>query len=295
MTEPTATVVQLPHPGREHNPRSDDMPWNVVDHRRKFLRCPGRYVDDTDQPQNGEVVFWGEWEAPSRVERRWSANGRLPRVLHRPYWLRPPMDGFRQNTDPWVFGDRMIYSNCKQIVGPQRTRTSMQKLPIGSVICFGSTIDHEFCVDTVLVVASAQPWIPAELADHDVDDAFNVCTAESITAGGTDAQAHLTLYRGATIDDPMHGMYSFVPALPATDEGPRFARPALYLGGLINPASKQSTRGSRRPLPITAVRNAWESIRHQVRLAGLVEAVHVDTPSQHGVAGTVPDTDKVRC
>jgi hypothetical protein len=43
----------------------------------------------------------------------------------------------------------MIYSACKQIVGPDRLRTSMQDLPIDSVICFGSTIDYAFCVDTV--------------------------------------------------------------------------------------------------------------------------------------------------
>lgn len=295
MTEPTATVVQFPHPGGEHNPASDEMPWNVADHRRKFLRSPGRYVDDTDKARTDDVVFWGEWEAPSQIERRWAPDGLLPRALHRPYWLQPAMNGFRQNTDPWVFGNRMIYSNCKQVVGPQRVRTSMQSLPIGSVLLFGSTIGHEFCLDTVLVVASARPWIPFEVDDHHVDHAFKVCTAESITSSGTDVHTDLTLYRGATFDDPVHGMYSFVPALPATDEGPRFARPAVYLHGLINPASRQSPWGSKRPLPVTAVRDAWESIRHQVRTAGLVEAVHIDTPPRHASAGPVPETDRARC
>lgn len=41
-----------------------------------------------------------------------------------------------------------------------------------------------------------------------------VCNAESIVAGVTDAHAQFTLYRGATIDDPVHGMYSFVSAPP---------------------------------------------------------------------------------
>jgi hypothetical protein len=31
--------VQFPHPGGEHNPPTDIMPWNVHDHRRKFLRA----------------------------------------------------------------------------------------------------------------------------------------------------------------------------------------------------------------------------------------------------------------
>jgi hypothetical protein len=41
------------------------------------------------------------------------------------------------------------------------------------------------------------------VADLEVDDAFTACTAESITAGGTDAHADLTLYQGATFDDPV--------------------------------------------------------------------------------------------
>jgi hypothetical protein len=57
----------------------------------------------------------------------------------------------------------------------------MQRLRRGSILCFGSTIDGEFCVDTVFVVASAEPWVPAQTADLDVDDAFKICTGGSIT------------------------------------------------------------------------------------------------------------------
>jgi hypothetical protein len=105
--------------------------------------------------------------------------------------LRSAAGGFRQNTDPWVWGDRMIYSNCKQVFGPERRPTFMQRLTQrltrGSVIRFGSTIDGEFCVDTVFVVASAEPWVPAEVADLDVEDAFKTCTGGPITAGRRDA------------------------------------------------------------------------------------------------------------
>jgi hypothetical protein len=271
------------------------MPWNVGDHRRKYLRGPGRYVDADDHVSHSDLVFWGEWEPPSGIERRWPAHGRLPRALHRPYWIRPAAGGSRQNTDPWVFGERMRYSNCKQIVGPRRRGTSMQKLPTGSVICFGSTMDHEFCVDTVFVVASAEPWTPADVADIEVDTAFAVCTAGSIKAGGTDAHAHLTLYRGATVEDPVHGMHSFVPALPVGDETPRFARPVVRLAGLINPASKQSTWGSKRPLPMSAVRHAWEAIRHQIHATGLVLAVKLDTPPEEAVNTVMPASRRTRC
>lgn len=76
-------------------------------------------------------------------------------------------------------------------------------------------------------------------------------------------------------------MYSFVPALPAAgDDPPRFARPVIRLDGLINPASRQSTWGSHRPMPVAAVRDAWEIVRDQVLAADLMLAVYLDTPPE---------------
>ncbi|MEA5365496.1 hypothetical protein VA596_38640 [Amycolatopsis sp., V23-08] len=268
-----ATFVQFPHPGPEHCPESDDMPWNTGAHGRKFLISEGSYLADNEVRQ-GEPVFWGEWEPPSHVERRWPRDGRLPRALHRPYWGR----GIGQNTDPWVFGDRMRYSNCRQ-VRDERRPTSMQTLSPGSVICFGSKIDYEFCVDTVFVVAEAERWTPAESADLGEDEAFLACTAEQLAAGA-DARTPFTLYRGATFENPVHGMYSFVPALPADGEGPRFARPALRMPGLIGPGIAQNTWGSKRPLAVAEVREAWDTVREQVFAAGLVLATHLETPDR---------------
>ena len=154
--------VQFPHPGGEHNPPGRVMPWNTGKHRRKFLLAPGRYLDQASEVNDGERVFWGEWEAPSQVINRWPPSGRLPRALHRPYWTLPAGNGWRQNTDPWVFGERMLYSNCKQTLGPDNRPTSLQRLTRGSVICFGSAIDGKFCADMVPAVASAAPWTPAD-------------------------------------------------------------------------------------------------------------------------------------
>jgi len=167
MTEESPVFVQFPHPGGEHIPPGDDMPWNIHPHRRKFLVSRGRYIDEDSRAGSAVLTLWGEWEPPSRVVRRWPKNGRLPRVLHRPYWVRPAKDVFRQNTDPWIWGERMLYSNCKQIVGPERRPTSMQKLHRGSVLCFGSSIDGEFCIDTRLRrrlprTVGAGPRIPTQ-------------------------------------------------------------------------------------------------------------------------------------
>ena len=93
----------------------------------------------------------------------------------------------------------MLYSNCKQTMLASQRTTSMQALPPGSLICFGSSIQDEFCVDTVFVVASAEPMAPEDVDDLDVDDAFKVCTGGSLVTGGG-VLAGLVLYRGATND-----------------------------------------------------------------------------------------------
>jgi hypothetical protein len=286
--------VQFPHPGGEHNPRIETMPWNVEDHRRKFLQTRGRHLDKVGRLTRAELVLWGEWEPPSDVVRRWPSSGRLPRALHRPSWGVPHGAGFRQNTDPWVWGDEMFYSCCKQTVGPENRPTSMQGLTPGSVICFGSTIDREFCLDTVLVVASSDPWVAADADEIDASEAFLNCTVASV-ATSPEANVAFTLYRGATIDNPVGGMFSFVPARLADDANPRFPRPAVELPGLINPASRQSTWGSKRPLSIGAVRDAWCDVRDQVLDAGLELAVALDTPRRDGATEPVRASTRGRC
>jgi hypothetical protein len=302
--ESTAFFVQFPHPRAEHVPAGDHMPWNIGDHGRKFLVARGEYLDDGDEVTEGELAFWAEWEPPSRVVLRWPASGWLPRALHHPYWMRPTTTGFRQNTDPWVWGERMLYSNCKQTSGrPQRRPNSMQRLTRGSVICFGSRLDGEFCVDTVFVVGSAEQWDPAELAALEVDDAFKICTGQSMLTGepGEDspaasctAGATFTLYRGATVDEPVEGMFSFVPARRADGIDCRFGRPPVQLPRFINPASTQSTRGSKRPLAMGTLRSLWDQVRRQVEAEDLLLAVRLQTPERQDDS-PVPQTDRQRC
>jgi hypothetical protein len=298
--------VQLRHPWEEHRPWGDLMPWNQGPHRRKFLISPGRYVEDLalgDEPDQTGLAFWGEWEPPSRVEQRWPKSGRLPQYLHRPHWVVPRGDEYRQNTDPWIWGDRMIYSCCKQTANGKST--AMQRLDRGSVVCFGSKIDGAFCLDTVFVVASAEPWAAADAKDMDLDDAFRVCTASAIVSwecAAARAQSSCTpaeplplvLYRGATYDDPVDGMFSFVPARRAGADTVRFARPSLDLpDDLLRPAS-QNFWGALRALLIDDVRAAWEQVGMQVLVADLVLATWLQTPTCEGDA-VIPETQQSRC
>src|SRR5260370_22063655 len=102
-----------------------------------------------------------------------------------------------------------------------------------------------------MVIAAAQPRSPADTTiKTQAGQAFAARTAESLASGDDDyARAGLTLYKGATIDDPVDGMYSFVPALPVTGQYPRFALPPVPIPGLMTPASTQSAHGVNRHLP----------------------------------------------
>jgi len=289
-----AAIVQFPHPGGEHVPTGSVMGWNAGQHQRKFLVSPGRFVDDGDRVHDADLVFWGEWEAQSRVVTRWLPRPELPTVLHTPYWSPPVGEREWQNTDPWVFGDRFLYSNCKQHTNntPARRPSALQHLPRGSMILFGSARSSRFVIDTVFVVASvAGTFRPCEdRRGLPVDEAFEACTIQRL---GTSYEPHIaastySLIQGATIDDPVDGMFSFVPCRVHGDPAMRFARPAIDLPGIVNPASRQSPSGAKELRPLDQVIDAWHRVVDQVRRAGLELGVDFATPpraDQHG-AGT---------
>ena len=288
MTSPVY-VVQFPHPGSEHRHHgSHAMPWNHGMHRRKFMVASGLALDASSRRVDGEFAFWGEWEAPSRVVARWPCQSALPQQLHRPFWHRPADDTIRQNTDPWVFGRTFRYSNCKQIRGGRPS--ALQRLTRGSVLFFGSMVAGAFVLDTVFVVDSATQFVPG--LHKDADEAFQICTVESLITDGLSGNS-LTLYTGATFENPVNGMFSFAPCRPFSPD-PRFERPALILPGHINPANGQAPAGvsqARATEPATA-HAAWQETCQQVLAAGLMLGVSFHTPGREDIesAGAIGES-----
>jgi hypothetical protein len=247
------------------------MPWNTrPGHKRKYLVCPGKTVDVSGATTgDGELLFWGEWEPPSRIVHRWTRTAELPTVVHEPYWMSPGPPGCRQNTDPWVFGREFLYSNCKQ-TSHTGGATALQQLPTGSVILFGSTLAGRFVLDTVFVVAETVcRWTPAE--DPQVGSpAFRECTIRSLASDTPHATSTFTLYRGATPEQAVDGMFSWVPCQPRSDGGwPRFMRPTIVLPSVVNPASQQSPSGAKIPRPADEVRQMWGAVVAQTEMQGL--------------------------
>jgi hypothetical protein len=162
-------IVQFPHPGNEHGPdtvRDDIKSWNrcvdkktgkPIQHARKFMLAPDAYVEH-EKCCEGELLFWGEWEPPSRVRQlnRTAVQERelYPQYLHEPFLPSPlpqvqspgrkdriPPSGCGtgelQNTDPFVFGDTFRYALCKQSKR-DGTLNKTARLGKGSLILFGT-------------------------------------------------------------------------------------------------------------------------------------------------------------
>lgn len=254
------------------------MPWNQRQHRRKFILANATYRDEASVERRGPVVFWGEWEPPSRVVASWPPDGDLPRYLHQPT-LGPPPEGAHQNTDPYVFGEAFYYSCCKQRTNKGRTPTAMQRLTPGSVVLFGSTLAHEFVLDTVFVVGRpVGRHVPGRPTPFQVDDVFRAAVIEPIGSEATQPASedrYFTLFEGATTSRPVGSMFSFVPCLPADGDGPRFGRPVIELPGIINPASRQAPSGATKPRAINEVAEAWDAVVSQVLDHGLLLATRL--------------------
>ena len=277
--------VQFPHPGREHRPdRRGGKMWNPHSrsHARKFMEFDGKWLDRDGSEGEGGLRAWGEWEAESellcQLEQPFQ-DSQFPGYLWRPYYI--PKDNYHRlhNTDPFIFGDRFLYSNCKQ-----RQMQSLTDLGGGSVIAFGSGRnirgEAKWVLDTVFVVADSLHYqardahrVLAEVAP----DAFLTVTARPIDAN---QEASFTLYTGASETDPQDAMFSFFPAVPAGGET-GFPRPPINLPGeYFNAKNWQSPKGVNSERTREELRGLWNALVDQVCEADLVLGTHASLPEK---------------
>ena len=278
--------VQFPHPGPEHKPSGREMPWSPlidargrrVQHARKFLKVGGDYLVD-GALRTGPLAFWGEWEPQSRVLRGFSnPDDGFPRWLHDPYWHRPDGVPPRQNTDPLVFGDHFLYSNCRQ----QQNR-NLRKLAPGSVILFGSKKAGEltFVLDTVFVVGEGTDEFTVDSSeDIDCPDWVQEVVFRPLRSDPKPAAGSFSLYRSRTYQEDPVGPFSFVPCRPCKDElSSAFVRPMITLG---EPWLKPSHwRGARCTVASESrLTGLWDEVVRQVEQAGLALGVRLPAPPE---------------
>jgi hypothetical protein len=285
VTKDKLLFVQFLHPGDEHTPChtkgkhiGNHICWNTGEHKRKFLKNPGRYLEG-NKPVDSDLIFWGEWEPQSDVIKTLiQTKPEYPKYLYQPYYWIPPNQQNLQNTDPFVFGKQFYYVCCQQDKYPQ-----LKFLKQGSVILFGSKKSNKpeesnkFVLDTVFVVDYYYNSLLNNRSDIDnlknkfsntykVSDAYidvtlsrildnncnNDCSQSSNNCNKGCSPSSTTnyaqnsgyrLYFGATFKNQINGMFSFFPCLPYDEnrqEG--FARPEIIIPGVINPNLSQGVK-----------------------------------------------------
>jgi hypothetical protein len=303
--------IQFIHPGREHKP--DDglvKAWNRSEHKRKFLRQAGRYVSANEGVQEGEIVFWGEWEPESTARKIDNPIQRGPQYIFTPYYVVPKSYDGLQNTDPFVFGKHFHYTCCQQ-----RTKPRLRHLSRGSMILFGSCEGrHAFVLDTVFVVDSSIDHtrgnhrtaltgaVSPEYEEVTICPMYSEavtgtrsCTVESSSCTTVCLGSEKTwrLYFGATHDKPVQDMYSFFPC-QLYDSMPRgFARPTIDLPGKITGALPKGVK-YQQDLSLAEMKTLWQKVIEQVRTQGLALGVYAEIPERrlkddsptHGNAAT---------
>jgi hypothetical protein len=291
-----SAIVQFTHPGSEHGPDKGSKilkSWNLGKHQRKFILSKGQYVHGANLTE-ADLVFWGEWEPPSHVEKLAERSNNLyPKWLHRPFLPRelpvPTEKNTYQNTDPCVFGSQFKYICCKQDKRKNKNddtsfyQTKMAKLEKGSMILFGSTKGTKenifFQLDTVFIVSSYIDYdtsnpdalINEKLGDYR-DFVFKMAFPKPTKQART-----LRLYKGATFDNKYEGMYSFSPALvwgKQKREGfPRIALKDMdFITNNLNSAPKITE------VPIKQITECWKKIRKITKEQGCVEGVSFAYP-----------------
>lgn len=301
--------------------------WNHGPHKRKFLKARGQYVTDVARGTLSEQVpllFWGEWEPNSHVVETFSPAKKLwPRYLHEPYLpsskksavflpVSAPSSCLGdcsetkkskggcitdwdndccQNTDPFVFGEAFIYSLCQQWKKNKKGSlhtTYLSRLPIGSLILFGSKVtldtggtkEDAFALDTVFVVGDSRPYTiknyKTALAGFIPKDYGYIMGFDH--ARGAGVNMNIRCYKGATPANPVNGMYSFSPCQVADPKGGKSFRKVLIkktdgLNDYINVKVTQGSKGSIT-VPDSEAHKVWTKVCEIVENQGCWRGVN---------------------
>jgi hypothetical protein len=194
-------------------------------------------------------------------------------LLHDPYWQVPRHPRLLQNTDPLVFGEHFLYSNCRQ---PRNAK--LRVLRPGSIVLFGSRLGSEFVLDTVFVVgAEGQDFVQGQSEQIACPDWVRAVTFDRLRPREEHPTETLRLYGGRTHSEAPEGPFSFVPCRPYDMGTAAFPRPAIRLDRQwIEP---NLAMGAKATLATDAqLRVLWDEVVHQVVVAGLNLGVELAPP-----------------
>lgn len=292
-------IIQFMHPGNEHSYKKGETfkPQNNKKHERNFICTDGSYIDKSDNKKNDTLCFWGEWEnkATAVAIGAKDKSGIMPHHLITPTPVVPPERA--ANTDPFVFGDGFKYFCCQQ-----HDNGALTKLNKGDIILFGSCKQDRFLIDTLFVVAKAISYSTGDYDDakkatseNDFKLFFNnsfvtmaeaekttytttcnnSCNEKSVKGSCGRQKISRVLYIGATPDNPVEGMYSFVPAMKKGDCPNGFSRPVISKKEVPD-ISPKLHQGFNSKIDASNRLAIWNNIRSAVLSAGYVLGVHFE-------------------
>jgi hypothetical protein len=298
MNEKNIFFVQFIHPGKENKPDEDNYKcWNTEEHKRKFLRQGGVYLNKEDEKVEGDIMFWGEWEPQSiaKLIDNPKSDYEKPHYLYEPFYnLKEISNKLRninkitscrlskgnslQNTDPFVFGDRFFYGFCRQDSKP-----SLHKLEVGSVIIFGSCKNEKFIIDTVFVVDDYIDYNSEKLDELKTEYKYKI--KDKIPETYKDVALNLfskgnyRFYIGATYDKPYEGMFSYFPCQLYKEGTKGFKRPNIELKDKI---TQNMTWGIKLTScnSIQEVKKLWKNVKKQITDQGLMLGIKAKMPIQ---------------
>ena len=248
-----------------------------LDKESFYTNSNGKY-----KPNEGDLLFWGEMEYPTHYEKiDYNAvidNG-YPHYIHTPIEQRKkyiencnsdslyklygtlfddgniriyePKIGL-QNTDPYVFGDAFYYSCCKQRKCNKSTK--LQELECGDIIIFysykGCSSEFVCRVDTVFVIGKKIGKYKkneyAAIRESISDLYFQNIILPIFYGNGSsvDNEGGFTLYKSATFESPVNGMFSYFPCKPYKENDCcGFPRYEIKNGELSNEIILKSKQG----------------------------------------------------
>lgn len=281
--------VQFTHPGGEHKPDKGKnfKSWNKGKHQRKFLLTDGDYVFENKLVKKAQLIFWGEWEPDSEIVSVLDKpKGVYPKFIQRPIFNNnQPFP--RQNTDPYIYGEQFHYCCCKQWRAGKPTQ--LAKLAQGSIILFGSTINQNtpqayFALDTVFVVDKFIEYNEENFVSKlqgKVSENYFEITIKSAYSGTIEKQVidnekpQVRCYFGASFNNKIHGMYSFVPCKEFKNNTIGFERVKItnddfdFITNNLNAAPKMNTT-----LSINENILRWEKLKKIINKQGFIDGVH---------------------
>jgi hypothetical protein len=289
-------IIQFLHTAVEATPlHTNDsiIQWNNHEnHRRKFIRSTGKYIDLNNKEIENDLTFWGEWEPQSQIKLLKNWKNYFPRYLNTPF-LNPSVPNRTHNTDPNIFGKHFKYIVCKQAAFYK----VLTNLPENSIILFGSSINREFCLDSVFVVSmnktnytlsSIEELFPEEKrgkyyhasVNPMYDDTNYNANIEEAESCRINDKSIYTFYESVdfTERDDYQGMYSFVPARiynAETESAYVFKQPKIELD-FIEPLQTQGINSRVCSLSETIL--YWEKIVQQIDNYKLLKGTWFKTP-----------------